>query len=287
MRMSPAPILLAATLVLAACGGPGRTPSPAPEASSDAWLRAQTRQALPPVNVFAVGPTAVITGDGTYVTAGPMVEIYPGPLLPALVGRSLSDAGRDTILAEAERLGLLGKKTDFLGVAAMPGGITGTIELDVDGVPRILTGEPDSQMLCILPECDPIPGTPEAFGDFWRKLADPASWLAEELGPEAPFAADAYAVLVGPPPDPDASLGAQLQEWPLQEPIATFGGPVANGTYRCGIVAGDDADTLRPALEAANQLTQWVEDETTSATFGLTVRPIVAGENPCAETFGT
>ena len=61
---------------------------------------------------------------------------------------------------------------------------------------------------------------------------------------------------------------------------------MANGTYRCGIVAGADAATLRPALEAANQLTQWVQDETTSATFGLTVRPIIAGEDPCAETFG-
>ena len=280
-------LVAAATLLVAACGaGRGPSPEPTPDPST-AWLRAQQHQALPHANVFAVGPTAVITGDGTYVTAGAIPEIYPGPLLPPLIGRPISDAGREAILAEADRLGLLGRKTDFKGVAAMPGGVTGELTLTVDGSPRTLTGEPDSQIMCLIPPCDPIPRTPEAFGDMWRKLADPAPWLGAELGPETPFVADAYALLVGPAPDPDPALGAQIQEWPLDEPIATFGGPVANGTLRCGTVAGDDAATLRPALEAANQLTQWVEDETTSATFGMTVRPIVAGEDPCAEVFGS
>ena len=64
-------------------------------------------------------------------------------------------------------------------------------------------------------------------------------------------------------------------DWPLEQPLALFGGPVADGSYRCGTVSGADADTLRPSLQAANQLTQWVQDPTTSATFGLTVRPMV------------
>jgi hypothetical protein len=61
---------------------------------------------------------------------------------------------------------------------------------------------------------------------------------------------------------------------------------VLDGSFRCGLVEGAEAATLRPALEAANQLTPWVQDPETSATFGLTVRPIAAGENPCAEVFG-
>jgi hypothetical protein len=75
-------------------------------------------------------------------------------------------------------------------------------------------------------------------------------------------------------------------DWPLEQPIALFGGPVADGSYRCGTASGADADTLRPSLQAANQLTQWVQDPTTSATFGLTVRPMVPGEDICRETFG-
>ena len=56
--------------------------------------------------------------------------------------------------------------------------------------------------------------------------------------------------------------------------------------YRCGIVSGTDAEALRPALEGAGQQSQWVQDPATSATFGIQVRPIVAGEDPCTETFG-
>ena len=40
------------------------------------------------------------------------------------------------------------------------------------------------------------------------------------------------------------------------------------------------------AVADANQLTQWTASESTSATFGLTVRPVVQGEDPCAEVFG-
>jgi hypothetical protein len=271
--------------LLASCSGAASTPSPTPDRST-AWLRATTTQAIPPVNGFAVGPTAVVTADGRYVTQGPVPAVFPGPLLPNLVARPVSDAGRQAILAEAERLGLLTGKTDLRSPMAVPGGVTGHIELALDDGTRSLTGDPGAEMICIMAPCDPIPGTPEAFGAFWRKIADPAAWLSAELGPEEAFVADAYAVLVGPPPAPDPAIGAAIEDWPLDVPIATFGGPVANGTHRCGIVAGEDAETLRPALEAATQSTQWIQDESTSATFGLTVRPVVAGEDPCAETFG-
>jgi hypothetical protein len=280
-------VLLAVLLVVAGCGRGASTPSAAPSPDgTDAWLRSRTFQAIPPVNLFAVGPTAVITDAGSYVTEGAVPAIYPGPLLPALVGRPISEAGRAAILAEVDRLGLLGSKTDFRSPVVMPGSVSGQIDLTGDGEPRALTGEPDAQLLCITTPCEPLPGTPEAFGELWRKLAAPESWLAAELGPQAPFVADAFALLVGPAPAPDSAVGAQVADWPLDTPLATFGGPVAGGAYRCGIVRGADADTLRPALEGANQLTQWVQDEATSVTFGLAVRPVIAGEDACVETFG-
>jgi hypothetical protein len=279
--------VLAIALLVGACAGPAATPSPLASAdTSDSWLRAITFQTGPPVNRFAVGPTAVIRNDGIYVTAGPIDAVDPGPLLPNLIGRSISDAGRQAIVAEAGRLGLLSGKTDFRGVAAMPGGVIGRLQLTVDGTPVTLIGEPDSKLLCAIIRCDPLPGTPEAFGELWRMLADPAGWLAADLGPEAPFVADAYALLVGPARAPDPAGGASVQDWPLDTSLATFGAPVANGTLRCGTVAGTDVETLRPALQAANQMTRWVQGPDTSVTFGLIVRPIVAGENPCREAFG-
>jgi hypothetical protein len=292
MRQSTGLPLLAvvAALVVGCAGGSGAAstqPSPSSLASaSTAWLRASTLQGDSPVNRFAVGPTAVITADGTYVTAVPADAKDPKPLLPTLVGKSLSDAGREAIQVEAKRLGMAGRKTDFRGVLGLPGAVLGRLQLTVDGEPITLIGEPDSKLLCIPQFCDPVPGTPEAFGELWRKVADPTKWLADDLGPETAFVPSSYALLVGPSPGSDGA-GASIADWPLATPLATFGAEVANGARRCGIVSGADADTLRPALEEATVRTRWIQDAGSSAAFEIAVRPIIAGEDPCAQVFGS
>jgi hypothetical protein len=297
MRMPASPAiaagLVAAALLLGACGGSAATPAapttpaaqPTPVASdgsSSAWLRMTTSQAIPPADQFAAGPAAVITADGTLVVAGPVDAMYPGPLLPNLIGRPISDAGRARILEAARGLGLLAGPTDFTGDGIPPGGVTGRIELLGDGQRVTLVGDPTSRIECVTTPCDPPPGTPAAFGAFWASIVD-GGLLEDDLGPEAPFVPDSYAILVGPPPEGEP--GAPIADWPLEVALGSFGVPVAEG-LRCGIATGDDAVALHPALAEANQATQWVQDVTTSATFGLTVRPIIAGEDPCAEAFG-
>jgi hypothetical protein len=239
-----------------------------------------TFQAIPPVNLFTMGSSAVIDGAGMYVVPGAVPAIYPGPLVTPLFARRVSDAGRETIVGWAEELGLLTGTADFTDGGAIPGGLTGTIELTVDGRLVTITGIPDM----VAP--DPVPGSAQAFAELWRRVASLPETLPGEVGPETPYVPSGYALLVGPPPMPEAGIPANIADWPLDVPVSTFGGPVQDGSYRCGLVEGEDAATLAPALVAANQLTQWVQDPATSATFGLTVRPIVAGENPCLEVFG-
>ena len=302
MRLSPAiastrRLLLpfVAVALVAACGGGAASPSPAPPtpvnptpvipapspaAGGTYWLRMTTFQAIPPVNLFAVPPAATITGDGQYLVQGAVTAIYPGPLVMPLFSRQLSDAGRAQILAWADELGLLSGKTDFLGDGGLPGGVTGQIELTVDGRLVALRGLPDAS------SPDPTPGSAEAFGELWQRIANLPQTLAGELGAEVPYTPTAYAILVGPPPDPQGGMTSPVADWPLDTPLATFGGPVANNSARCGIVEGEDVAMLTPALAQANQLTQWVQDPEMSVTYGLTVRPIVDGENPCAEIFG-
>lgn len=257
-------------------------PSPSPQEAGTYWLRMTTFQAIPPVNLFSIGPSAIIDGAGRYVVPGAVPAIYPGPLVAPLFAREVSDTGLGTIVGWADELGLLSGETDFTGGGGIPGGVTGTIELTVGERLVTLSGIPDMGA----PDTDPEPGSPQAFGELWRRIAALPETLPGELGPETPYVPSAYAILVGPPPVPEAGIPANIADWPLDVPLATFGGPVQDGSYRCGLVEGEDAATLRPALEAANQLTQWVQDPETSATFGLTVRPIVAGENPCAGVFG-
>ena len=198
-----------AVALVAACGGGAASPSPAPPSPVNPtpvipvpspaeggtyWLRMTTFQAIPPVNLFAVPPTATITGDGQYLVQGAVPAIYPGPLVMPLFARQVSDAGRAQILAWADELGLLSGKTDFMGDGSLPGGITGKIELTVDGRLVALTGLPDAA------SPDPKPGSPEAFGELWRRIASLPQTLPGELGPEQPYTPTAYAILVGQPP---------------------------------------------------------------------------------------
>jgi hypothetical protein len=296
MRLPHLRLAVLATIavsLLAACGsGSPVSPSPAvslaPQPSPQAdtyWLRATSSQAIPPIDQFPIPPVVVITGDGRYITVGPQDAMYPGPALPNLLGRTINDAGRAKILAEAQRLGLLGGQTDFTADGGVPGGVTGRLELTVDGQRVTLTGSPEAHIECVTTPCEAPPGTPAAFGAFWSSIQDPA-WLGDAVGPEAPYVSDRYALLIGPPPPVEASVPAQILDWPLDAAIGTFGTAVANGTRRCGTVTGDDAAMLEPLLAQATQATQWIQDPTTNATFGIVARPFVPGEDPCAEWFG-
>jgi len=289
-----APLTLAA-LVVAGCGAATpstapvtaapptpvvASPSAGPVANGDAyWLRLTTTQAIPPLDRFMVGPTAIITGDSRYLMPGAVPAIFPGPLVYPYFASEVSDDGKAQILSWAKELGLLSGEADFTGNGALPGGVTGIVELTVDGSRITFRGIPDSNE-------GGEPGSPAAFAEFWRRVSSLPQTLAGELGPEQPWTPDGYAILVGPPPQQEPGLGGEIMDWPLDVALGEFGVEVADG-YRCGTVYGEDAATLAPALGAANQLTQWTQDPTTSATFGLTVRSIATDEDPCAEVFGS
>jgi hypothetical protein len=289
MRSLALPALVIAALMAAAgcAGASGPSPTPSPPGVPDDVLRLRLTitQAIAPVERFGWLSPVAITGDRIVVTPGAVPAIYPGPIVMPLFGQEITEAGWAQIVQQAGRLGLL-RGGDFSGGAVMPGAAQGRIELLVDGTVRVLTGNPEAQIVCVTTPCEPQPGTPEAFGELWRHLLDLESWLGAHLGPQDEYVPRAYGVLVGPAPAPEPGLTSEIQDWPLDIPLATFGGPVGMTGFRCGVVEDDDAAALRPALARANQLTQWVQDPDTSATFGLRVRPMLPGEDLCAELFG-
>ena len=104
----------------------------------------------------------------------------PGPI---------TDAGFEKIVQRGRDLGMFTGSGDFTPPDVMPGAPLGHIEIVVDGVLHELTGDPSRVIVCITAPRDPAPGTPEAFGAFWASLSD-LTWLAGDLGPEAPYVAD-------------------------------------------------------------------------------------------------
>jgi hypothetical protein len=284
--------LLTVVLLVAACasaGGPGvePTPRPSPDPEPALRLRLTTTQALPPASRFNQLPHLAVTHDAIVIVPAMAVEDDPAPLVPLMMGRTISDAGWDQVVAIAVRFGLLDGDGDYTGGSSMPGAPLGRIEILVRGEVRVLVGHPEARLDCLTQPCDPLPGTPEAFGELWRRIIDLPGWLGTELGPEAEYVPDAYALLLEPAPRPSLGEDRAIADWPLEPLLDTFGGPVGTTGTRCGVASGRDADRLRPSLEGATTATLWAQDPGSSAPFRLGVRPMVPGEpGPCVELFG-
>lgn len=282
LRRSIALALAVATL--AACSsGPSTSPSAPPGDPNGFVLRATMSQALPPDSTFGWLPAALITADGRLISVGPTDAMFPGKLLPNLLERQISRAGWLAIVNAARKAGLLSGQTEFTGNAAAPGALLAHLEIVVDGQRFDLTGDLTIPP-CAPPGCPaPEPGTQRAFAEFWQTLGDLGSWIGPELGNERPYAASAYALLVGPPADNQGLLTNAIP-WPLAGKLAEFGRPIASGDgRRCGVVSGADAVTLRPQLQAATSISPWFDEGTASAGFGLVVRPLLPGDaDPCA-----
>jgi hypothetical protein len=240
------------------------------------------------VSRFGLIPVVTITGDGQVVMSGPVPAIYPGPLLPNLQARPITDDGFAKIVQRGRDLGMFTGSGDFTPPEVAPGAPLGRVEIAVDGALHDLTGDPSRVIVCVTTPCDPAPGTPEAFASFWQSVTD-LGWLAADLGQEAAYVPDAYAVLSGVEPEQHPDLHQPVATWPLDKPLATFGTPIGSApTPRCGTARDADAATLRPALEMANQLTPWVDKGATAPSEGtlIQVRPMVPGEDVCRELFG-
>lgn len=283
--------VVAIALAVAACTGGGQGSSPSPSSSpgpDDAafLLRASATQALPPLVMFTWGPDLLITADRRAIITGPVPAIYPGPLVAPLLERPISEGGWRSIVDAARAAGLLTGQADFTGGALMPGGVAARLEMVVDGVAYELVGDPSQLVRCGEGiRCpDPAPGTPAAFAAFWMRLTDLGGWLGAEIGPETRYVPEAYAVLVGPPPAEAPPLDQPAATWPLATPLAGFGLPVrGEPSLRCGIASGADAAALQPVVDAASQLTPWLDPVAPGREHGLTVRVLLPGDgDPCA-----
>jgi hypothetical protein len=280
-------------LLLAACGeepvgdGPGSGGGSGsgngidhPTGADELVLRVHTGGGFVPIDYhLREVPGFTMLGDGRVVDSGPVIEIYPGPALPNLQVTRLSDAGVQAVLEEAERAGLLDGDAsyDYPCVTDVPtttftvvtAGRTTTVSAYALGL--------EDQMTADCPDVDVEARA--ALSAFWQKLGDLESWLQEgSVGQTESYTPQEMRVYVTAYLG-DPELAQEPVEWPLDGPLASFGEPDANlPDYRCGVVSGDDLDTLLPLAEGSNQLTPWTGD---GEEFGLVFRPLLPDEHAC------
>lgn len=259
-------------LALAGCGKGGGL-----DAGSDGFsLQIQTAGGfLPPGADITAVPQFTLTADGRVVTSGPQIAIYPGPSMPNMLQRTISDAGVAALEAEARAAGLFGPDAHYENPMVADAGTTYFV-VDDNGTRHQISayalGDFDDSAA---PEGDRA--ARKKLADFLTKVQDLEGWLPSgALGTEEAYDFTAMRVVVQPATDdPNDDMTPSRQDWPLGS-LASFG--TESGPIRCGVVSGGDLDTLLPKAREANQLTLWKSDGTT---YTLSYRPQLPDETGC------
>ena len=252
------------------------------------------------VNMLAMRvPTFALYGDGRVVMQGAQTLEFPGPALPALIERTMTEDGIQAVLEAVEDTELFAGDLELRGAQNMVADATDTVfHLNANDSEVTVTvyalGMLDPSLGGNVEGIDPA--EIEAHGVLSR-LRDalmtidtsvPAdSWEAEGWQPYRPAAFRLYVRDVTGQPVEGGELPGMVREWPTDDDPATFGEAQAlfgDGT-RCGVVEGEAAATWFADLSAAKQNTLWTTGG--ESRFSVIPRPLLPGEEAvCPEDFG-
>jgi hypothetical protein len=145
-----APVLAA----LAACSGSDKSKSPTPGLGSDTTpgsgapgsdiahrpgaedvvVKLSNEGGLAgPGGAFTNVPALLITGDGHVYTPGVPSSIVPGPLLPSVLVRTITESGFQALLAILQRSALVAPPPDYTGAAGVADGQTTVLTINAGG----------------------------------------------------------------------------------------------------------------------------------------------------------
>jgi hypothetical protein len=266
------PAVLALSLLTACSAGPGASGGPiAHPEGGDVILRIEFGGGMIR-DFFLTGfPPFTLTGDGRVIVPGAQIDIFPQPTLPAVNVRKLSEDGIQAVLRQVASTGLFGKSAQFLAAQnflADAGDTIFTLHAEGKDVTIKVYGL----------------GAFDAPGDYPNVSAEEMaanqalSRLSQQLGnldamlPATSWAdaswhsyvPDALRLLVrnadADPPD-ESGIPNALVDWPVDSDPATFGDPASDGTIRCGVVSGQEAEDWYAALTNANSQTRFVKED--------------------------
>ncbi len=217
---------------------------------------------VPAELMFSRTPDALITADGRSLTTGPVIAIYPGPLLPNVLERSITPVATQQLLAKADELGLLADVT-YTRNDRIADATDTVVTITVGGE----TYRHQAYALGLDTEDDPARARLAEFVDAMRDL--PATVGDSELGPEQPFAAEQY--LIQATPVERGSIATDVEPayvpWPADAPVE-----LANAAT-CASVPAAFAE---PLFVDATTLTFFTEGD---VTYQLAVVPQVPGRS--------
>lgn len=277
--------ILGISLLTAACAGAGASGSPeatpvphynVATGSDQLVLRITTGGGLVPTSILLTDtPWFALYGDGRIIVEGPMVEIYPAPLLPNLREMHVTPAEIQKILAAADQAGLLGPDANFNATDIYDASSTMFTTI-VDGKTHTIgayaLGYPVVTVDAALTEAR------KKLSGFSDKAGDLAAFLGREVSDIGPFDATSMRVFTSPTDLSDSNLKRQVVAWSLTADPGTAGEAAKVPKTRCLVLTGPDLDTLLTVARTANTQTIWTYG---AAQYSVWVRPLYPDETGC------
>lgn len=289
VRTLVAPILVLG-IVATACanasstipgGGPGDGGLDHAGGASDLLLRISYEGGLvsPEYTVTAM-PAFSLFGDGTVVTQGAQIELYPGPALPPLIATAVTEEGIQVILQAALDAGLdVDREYTDLGTVGIADASTTVFTVTVNGTTHV------TKVYALGDLGQQPPGmADQEFSartrllDFQNSMQDLHGTLPKSsIGDDTTFDPSGLRLFVSGY-RPEQGLSQQPVDWPLATPLADFGERATLAGYRCGAVTGADLDAVLPLAREANQLTPW---RSQGVSYAIVFRPLLPDESGC------
>ena len=309
-RLRPASAaLLVLLLVVSACassgvrpdasnGSPDPSPTPGGE-EAEPGIEHPTGADQPVLVVDAVGgfvpaeflvtqtPSFTLLGDGRVIMLGMQTLEFPGPALPPLLERRLTERGIQAVLEAVEATGQFGSSRDLRGAMNVVADAADTrfavsaggrdVTVSVYGLGMVMPGMEVPDMPAGELEAHEALSTLNdqlVMLDTW--LPDGA-WATEGWQPYEPAAFRLYVRDVTDEPA-DGNLPEHVMDWPTDDDPAAFGEEqpfFENGT-RCGVADEGEAEAWLATLSQATQSTRWTDDG--DRRFSVLPRPLLPHE---------
>jgi hypothetical protein len=226
-------------------------------------------------------PHFSLYGDGRVIATGAVPAIYPGPLLPPVLERRLTEDGVQLVLRAALDSGALERSATWNGAAQFVADAADTVftlnaggrQVTVSVYALGIGGD-----LSTLKEVERQ--AHEALGDLAHRLDGLDSWLPASAWVDdewTPYREGPIRLVVRQADDdaPQDGISLRVEPWPIAGDPAGFGEPTGADGLRCGVVTGADAEAWWAALSGADQVTRWKGG---GHRYAVTPRPLLPDE---------
>lgn len=265
MRSKSVLTALAMSLAVGACARPGPGPAADPDAPV---LQVRSEGGFVPVEwALGHGPTYTLLTDGRLIYSGPIIMIFPGPLLPNYQVARAGDEQMQRVLDLVEEIGLPQIDHEIDDSAA---------DMVADGSTEVVTywddtgGEHTYGVYALgLDTDDEEPAVNRAMQELITLLGD----ISAE-GSSEPYEAERVRVIANVVPAEQATT--DVRAWPLGDTDLSEWQTLSSG-WGCRVFGAEIIDEFTDATEE----TLWSYPEEDDRPFKLLVRPLHPREPDC------